>query len=797
MGVTFVKLPHRWLQIGVRKSALMTMIVSNLFILLIPLAMGLFLYTKVENSLEKGANRSNKAMLEQLKLTLDNKLSEVDVLMGQITLDSKLDYMLKIPPDADSADKYLFIDFKQNKLSRFRSMVSSFIYDYYVYFAASDTIVKGDMLTDSRTFYENSYTYKSMSYEEWRQTLLLSPHVMTYLPAAELVPGHAASANIEYVPSDVVTYAQSLPIRSQNDVLGNLIILIDVSQIKEMFAQLESASHSLIYIVDNTGRTIMGTSQEPLPADIMKRVNESGEPFDYVMNGVRQMISVTSSQKAGWKYVSVTPSDVFMQQVNTIQNWSTLLFILCLIAGLAAVYAVAYRNYSPIKKTVNAILRGKEMEGPPAYNEYEFIRQTIEGSFHEEKNLRSMLTQQTPVIRANYLSRLVRGYMDVDTAGKDDKTLDFMNISFISDRFVVLLVKIEDISRFSGEKSEQQWALARFIISNIGADLIGQYHKGFAVELDRDRLAFLVNLNPARNEAAAKDVRDITGAFSQVIPDRFKLDITVAAGGIHEGPQSIRDSYPEALAALEYRLVKGSNAIIHFEDITDAKQHYYYPLETEIQLINFVRSGDTDSADRLLDTIYAMNFDSTHITPELGKCLFFNVISTFLKIVNATNMNPKEVLGTDFDPLKEVFSHPTAEGMHAKTKELFRTLSGSFKVERTDHSTVLLQEIVSLVDANLDDPNLGLALVADRFRMTPQYVSTFFKKNQGQNLLDYITRKRIEKAKRLMENKELTNAHIAQMVGYTNDVVFIRAFKKLEGITPGKYRETIKPDPAG
>ncbi|MDF2651121.1 MAG: transcriptional regulator, AraC family, partial [Paenibacillus sp.] len=239
------------------------------------------------------------------------------------------------------------------------------------------------------------------------------------------------------------------------------------------------------------------------------------------------------------------------------------------------------------------------------------------------------------------------------------------------------------------------------------------------------------------------------------------------------------------------------NAIIHFQDIIGVNQHYYYPLEIEIQLTNFVRSGDTDNVEKLLDKIYSMNFDSSHMTPELGKCLFFNVTSTFLKILNSTNTNQEEVLGADFDPIKAVFSYPTAQGMQHKTKELYETLTRSFNVERSDHNTQLLQEIVSLLHHNLGDPNLGLALIADRFRMTPQYISTFFKKNQGQNLLDYITHKRIQFAKRSMENKELTIAQIAQTVGYNNDVVFIRAFKKLEGITPGKYRETMMPGKTG
>ncbi|MDQ0920829.1 two-component system response regulator YesN [Paenibacillus sp. V4I5] len=794
-----MKMPLILRLIDSRKSALMTMIASNLFILLIPLAMGLFLYAKVEQSLEKSTTRSNAAMLEQLKLSLDNKLSEVDILMRQVAFDPKLDYMLKIPANANDVDRYEFVQFMRDKMSRYRSMTSNFILDYYVYFAISDTIVKADLVTDSRTFYSTYYAMKNMSYDQWRM-LLQNEHKMSYLPVASLFSSTTDSYSPENIPiisKDVITYVQSLPILSQSDNLGSFIVLIDVDQVKQLFAQLESASHSAIYILDDAGRTIMSNSDRPFPSELLGRIKEITDPFEYRLAGENQIVSLASSQKAGFKYVSITPNDVFMQQVNQIQNWSLGLFALCLIAGLLAVSFGAYRNYKPLQKTVSAIMNGKDMIGRPVSNEYEFIRQTIEGSIHEEKNLRSTLAQQIPFIRANYLSRLLNGYMDVDATAESEDTLSFMDLSFVSDRFAVLLVKIEDIIGFTEEESEQQWAHARFIVSNIGVDLIGPNHKGFSVELDRDRLALLINLTESREELAESDIREITQSLYSVISQRFQIGITVAVGGINQGPKAIRDSYPEALAALEYRLILGKNAIIHFQDIIGVNQHYYYPLEIEIQLTNFVRSGDTDNVEKLLDKIYSMNFDSSHMTPELGKCLFFNVTSTFLKILNSTNTNQEEVLGADFDPIKAVFSYPTAQGMQCKTKELYETLTRSFNVERSDHNTQLLQEIVGLLDHNLGDPNLGLALIAERFRMTPQYISTFFKKNQGQNLLDYITHKRIQFAKRSMENKELTIAQIAQKVGYNNDVVFIRAFKKLEGITPGKYRETMMPGKTG
>ncbi|SDD76253.1 AraC-type DNA-binding protein [Paenibacillus sp. UNCCL117] len=767
------------------------MIVSNLLILLIPIAMGIFLYAKVEDSLMNNANRSNSAMLEQMKLSLDAKLSEVDNLMRQVVLDPQAEYLLKVPAGADSMDEYRFVEFMRDKMNRYRNMTSSFIFDYYVYFRNSDKIVKANLLTDSHTFYTTHYAFADMPYEQWRRELLSGVHQSSYWAARALVRSDDLPGVNEYMPDNVVVYAQTLPIRTPNEALGNLVVLIDVSPIREAFAQLEAASRSEIYIIDHTDKTIMSTSNEPLAADLLARVRENTSPFSYRVGDSDQMVSVTSSDKAGWSYVSITPHDVFMKQVNYIQKWALGLLACCLIAGLLAVYTGAYRSYKPLRNMVNAILRGKQMPSGPAANEYDFIRETIEGSLYEEKNLRAKLGQQIPLIRANYLSRLVQGYMDADVSADSDEMQKFMGVSFVGDRFAVLLVHIEDYKRLTEKESEQQSALVRFMVANVGTDLISPAQHGYSVELDRDRVAFLVNFRPESGETAAEGLRQIAATINSVLTEQFKIDLTLAAGEIHQGAKAVHDSYQEALAALEYRLIRGKKTIIHFSDITDSNQHYYYPLETETQLVNFVRSGDTDNTDKLLDKIYSMNFDSGEMTPELGKCLFFNVTSTFLKIVNSTNTNQAELLGDDFDLIKAVFSYQTAEDMHLKIKALYNKLADSFKVERTGGSPQLLQDIIRFIEASIDNPDLGLALIADHVRLTPPYISTFFRKHQGQTLVDYITRKRIDKAKQLMEDKSLTNAQIASMVGYVNDIVFLRAFKKVEGIPPGKYRETM------
>ena len=67
-----------------------------------------------------------------------------------------------------------------------------------------------------------------------------------------------------------------------------------------------------------------------------------------------------------------------------------------------------------------------------------------------------------------------------------------------------------------------------------------------------------------------------------------------------------------------------------------------------------------------------------------------------------------------------------------------------------------------------------------------------FKKRENISMLDYISKKRVENAKKMLVTTEMNLETIALQCGFTNIRTFMRVFQKYEIVTPGKYKELNK-----
>lgn len=85
--------------------------------------------------------------------------------------------------------------------------------------------------------------------------------------------------------------------------------------------------------------------------------------------------------------------------------------------------------------------------------------------------------------------------------------------------------------------------------------------------------------------------------------------------------------------------------------------------------------------------------------------------------------------------------------------------------------------------------DLALEDVARTVGVSPYYFSKLFKEEAGLNFSEYLTEIRIETAKRLLSDRELSIKQVCVDSGYANPNYFSRIFKKWVGITPTEFRD--------
>ena len=85
--------------------------------------------------------------------------------------------------------------------------------------------------------------------------------------------------------------------------------------------------------------------------------------------------------------------------------------------------------------------------------------------------------------------------------------------------------------------------------------------------------------------------------------------------------------------------------------------------------------------------------------------------------------------------------------------------------------------------------HLSLSDVADHVYVSQWHLSKLINKHTNQSFFDILGRMRIDRAKALLAAPGLRIHAVAEQVGYVDVAHFSKSFKRLEGMTPGEYRE--------
>ena len=95
-------------------------------------------------------------------------------------------------------------------------------------------------------------------------------------------------------------------------------------------------------------------------------------------------------------------------------------------------------------------------------------------------------------------------------------------------------------------------------------------------------------------------------------------------------------------------------------------------------------------------------------------------------------------------------------------------------------------------EENYTKDTVSLNEVASTVDVSANYFSAIFSQEMEMTFTEYITKKRMERAKLLLRQTEKHSGEIAVEVGFRDPHYFSFVFKKTQGCTPREYRSSMK-----
>lgn len=229
----------------------------------------------------------------------------------------------------------------------------------------------------------------------------------------------------------------------------------------------------------------------------------------------------------------------------------------------------------------------------------------------------------------------------------------------------------------------------------------------------------------------------------------------------------------------------------HFESDFNALPHSSY--EWEQIYCSFIRNGDVEGARKFMNHIAASgkiitvgNVSNNSVTQV--KYLAVSMIAVATRV--AINNGADELFCYKFSD-QFIQSLDSCDDSEVIISHMFHTVEvmtkavhdAKEKAEDNLHYKRCREYIGNHLNQKIRVENL-----AELCGLTPNYMSSIFKKLSGMTITEYILNQRIQVAKRLLLADEHTTAEISSFLGFSSQSYFIACFKKHVGETPRHWK---------
>ena len=441
--------------------------------------------------------------------------------------------------------------------------------------------------------------------------------------------------------------------------------------------------------------------------------------------------------------------------------------------------AVKYQVAEYILKPITAMELSETLRKVKASLDEERLK---EQSF---KKIRGAYVKNLPVLRGRFLNGLLGGNIGIEALA--GKLKDYM-IPLAGSRFMSAMVLGDDLSAFLESGNDMKPDLAYFAIYNISEEIMTKYHAGVTFQDVDERTILLFGGDPGLEKRALEVCEEI----QQSIHKFLNIPCTIAVGMAVNSLEKVHLSGEDMKRALEYRFLLGGNQIMYAANLRDSSKQAQVDVArlTEKILHGIKTNSEADIRKYVQEFVQAIR--ESYVSRNRSIFYVQNAVLTIINALDTISMNETGVYKEERELLNSIYTKEhiseVAEDLIHFCVDISRNLFDQ-KDSYCKRQALLAQDYI---EKHYGEPEVSLNTVCSHLSMSTSYFSSIFKSYTGETFIEALTKKRIEKAKALIENTSLKTYEVADEVGYSDPHYFSSTFKKLTGMTPTEYAKKVR-----
>lgn len=368
------------------------------------------------------------------------------------------------------------------------------------------------------------------------------------------------------------------------------------------------------------------------------------------------------------------------------------------------------------------------------------------------------------------------------TDGEFAVKVDNMRLNLKPVRMIVCMMEIDQYWRLRDRFQDQKGQIIRMSLLNALDEVLRGYERGEVFHDEESRYIFIFSFHDLLSEQQILEILyKIIDHVRKVMTTYFNVTVSFGISDIQTGYHAMRKQYQQSVQALERKFFYGPGKNVPAERydkglIGSEWRDKLLKLPEEWEISD---SYKISLADKIRSFLLEGNAAVKQVVQkQFMQWLLWPISSLHLARVNAVDL----------------FTLYAERTMNAETMdetiEIYRQYLFELARYHAQKRTVNkeIKDVLQFIEINYEK-DINLEELAGLVKMSPNYLSSLFKKEMQQNYADYLVQYRIEKAKELLLGTYLKTYEVADKVGFVNHSYFSRSFKKMTGTSPREFRK--------